>query len=410
MPYVPKPPRGVVSTTSSTAGSIKKVTYNANGSSSTITEETQYATWTHSRRDGLTRNKPRLIPPGLLWKPCTGYTASFVVERSVPGVQIYRSTAPARRGQIVARYEGDWYRNNFEVLGPYLIGTTYYPTAPGQNTLNRLYTELMQKVAARKTNYGESLAEARSTIKHLSNSAVTLFRAYQAARKGQWSQVARTLKVQKRRLKNGQSASERWLEYQFGWMPLMSDIYDSHALLTEGFRKKKYVMSSVRQLRDVTVFDGKPQRSSVSATYGKSVRVDRAKVFYSVKDTEMSRLAQMGLINPLEVAWAVVPFSFVVDWFLPVGNFLEALTARLGVDFIDGSLSTIVTTEARCTALPDNLFQAEVISNTIYGITSVKAYRRSRLGSFPIPGLYFKDPFSSSHLISALALVRQLAK
>jgi hypothetical protein len=40
--------------------------------------------------------------------------------------------------------------------------------------------------------------------------------------------------------------------------------------------------------------------------------------------------SRMGLVNPLSIAWEVVPFSFVVDWFLPVGNFLENLTSLAG--------------------------------------------------------------------------------
>jgi hypothetical protein len=40
----------------------------------------------------------------------------------------------------------------------------------------------------------------------------------------------------------------------------------------------------------------------------------------------------LGLINPAVVAWELVPFSFLVDWFIPVGKFLDSWTDQLGYD------------------------------------------------------------------------------
>jgi hypothetical protein len=39
---------------------------------------------------------------------------------------------------------------------------------------------------------------------------------------------------------------------------------------------------------------------------------------------ELSLQRSLGLVNPLEIAWEVVPYSFVVDWFLPVGSYIAA--------------------------------------------------------------------------------------
>jgi hypothetical protein len=35
--------------------------------------------------------------------------------------------------------------------------------------------------------------------------------------------------------------------------------------------------------------------------------------------------------------WEILPFSFVADWFLPIGPYLESLTAFHGLDFVSGS-------------------------------------------------------------------------
>jgi len=115
----------------------------------------------------------------------------------------------------------------------------------------------------------------------------------------------------------------------------------------------------------------------------------------------------MGLINPAEVAWELTPWSFVVDWFIPVGNFLEALTARAGVTFIDGCSAYKVVSDRHMTYMGYDS-GALPLTNS-FGITShCESYTRRKLGGFPYPGFYYKSPFSSKHALNALALVRQL--
>jgi hypothetical protein len=279
------------------------------------------------------------------------------------------------------------------------------PAAPSLSTRNRLATEVMQKVADRKTNFGESLAESRQTINHLAKTAFSLGRAYLSARKGRWRDVAHHLGVPVKKLKDGKSLADKWLEYQYGWMPLMSDIYDTHALITKGFREKVMLSAAVRQLE--TTYSTSSGNFNTERLEITAKRWDKMKVFYSIDDSDLSKLAQMGLINPVEVAWAVVPFSFVVDWFLPVGNFLEALTARLGVTFIDGYQGAGVESKVRSLLVPGNP-GGDLRENSRWVTTEAFSFSRTKLYNFPLPGLYFKDPFSTKHVISALALLRSL--
>jgi hypothetical protein len=43
--------------------------------------------------------------------------------------------------------------------------------------------------------------------------------------------------------------------------------------------------------------------------------------------------------NPLEWAWERVPFSFVVDWIIPVGSYIASLSVLQNVERIVGSVS-----------------------------------------------------------------------
>jgi hypothetical protein len=188
----------------------------------------------------------------------------------------------------------------------------------------------------------------------------------------------------------------------------MADVHDSIKLFQEGLRKKAQLMHSTRvqERSDSNVIDS-------SNLYYDSWE-DKAryvgKVFYKVNESQLSNLHQMGLINPLEVAWAVVPYSFVVDWFLPIGNVLEACTASYGVDFVDG-YHGLKAEYRRSKRGPMGDTGASGLTTVTHEIKlKATGYKRWKMTGFPQPRPYFKDPFSSTHIVSALALIRQLAR
>jgi len=42
---------------------------------------------------------------------------------------------------------------------------------------------------------------------------------------------------------------------------------------------------------------------------------------------------RVGLINPASIAWEVLPFSFVVDWFTGLGNAIDGFTDLAGLSY-----------------------------------------------------------------------------
>lgn len=410
MPYVPKPPRPSTFQEWKEDAVTAYRTWYANGEPRNSGVKTENLVVANSRVYNRTRNKVRVVK-GSLWKPCTDYgCATFEVSR-LSGSTFLRNSS----GQSIGVLTGPITGIGYQTWTPSFVGgfSGLLPHDPPRNVRNRLATELMQKVGARKTSYGESLAEARQTVGHLAKTVSSVAKALLAARRGRWGKVAEHLGVPFKRT-YGKTAAEKWLEYQYAWMPLLGDIYDTHALLQDGFRKKAMMMSSVRVLSDTetlkgNTFEAKVRRGHATVKY-------RGKVFYRVNDSALSKLNQLGLINPLEVAWAIVPYSFVIDWFIPVGNYLEALSARLGVDFVDGFYSVTVESNAsiwpRVTSLwgPLGSVDPEKTSTTMCTVSSLKSFRRWRYTGFPVPGLYYKNPFSSNHVTSALALLRQLTR
>lgn len=366
------------------------------------------------RTSSFVEEQQRRGPPFSSKRDGTGWRPPKPYKRSV--IQAYH-----RGGSVSGDYAGkrstftgepanksSWRNYNFNrVLNPY-----FYPK-PNSNDLSRANTEVLLKIKDQKVNYGEALAEARSTIAHLSKTARTLLRCFLYARKGKWTKVLKELKIQKGyKFKASKEVSGRWLELQYGWMPLMSDLSGTMELIQQGFRKDKYRFSAVREIkRPLTGYDvmspvaGNPLNHIV----GSGVQITKVKIYSEVRNSELHSLTQLGLTDPLQVAWALVPFSFVLDWFLPIGSFLEGLGATKGLDFVSGTCTVAV--KFRGTAYTQ--LNPSIIKNqTGYFVTdvAVEAMTRDILTTFPSPLLYYKSPFTTSHGLNALALFRQLTR
>lgn len=304
------------------------------------------------------------------------------------------------------------------------IGTTYANTnllrilsSTGQalwsqNDLFRSHTEVLVKLKDAKVNYGESLAEARKTFNHLSSTALSVLKAYRYARRGKWSKVLKTFQLSdKRRWSTSKEASARWLELSFAWTPLLSDIQGTYELLQTQLRTTEMLYSVVREI--TTRIDGSDITPTL-ANYrenkyiGDGFLKTKTKVYFRIKNEDLAFATSLGLTDPLQVAWALVPFSFMIDWFLPIGTCLEALGATKGLEFVSGTDVRYIQFTGRFYCTPVALTNSMTSTGLFSCPVSITGTRREVLNQFPRPFLYYKSPFSTSHGISALAVLRTI--
>lgn len=276
---------------------------------------------------------------------------------------------------------------------------------------NEANTRALNKLGGQKAQWGAALAESVKTANHLASSATQLLLAYRAARRGNWRQLQKILGLTdlRSRLTIGSFAANRWLEWRYGWIPLMSTIRDSYeALTTQLETKDMLIHGSGGSDRSST-----QQFDSYASTSRLTYRVkSNASQLCVVKLTarfqsEYWRSAnQFGLLNPFSIAWEVVPFSFVLDWFVPVGQVLEAITAKAGLDFKGGH-------EVWCTGGRSDITvvasQRQLLERG-HSTQEIFAVDRFYLGGFPSPMVYaVKQPFKTVRVLSALALWRSTA-
>lgn len=266
----------------------------------------------------------------------------------------------------------------------------------------RAITECLNKLNSGRVNYGNSVAEANTTLRHLGGALKDLSKAYFALKRGDVGAMARALGKKPHR---GSSPANAWLEYQYAWKPLFQDIHGAVDDLTQGLPKRGAYFSVVRNVRkdassgDVVV----NPRYTVTGSGSYSIR---CKVYARMGNEQLANLSTMGLVNPLAVAWELMPYSFVVDWVLPVGNVLNAITAPMGLIPLGHTIAHRVTA--------DWSFKTDVPEGWAGSLTpasrSIKAFHRTAGSGFPLPRLYWKSPWSGSHVTSALSLLTNLAK
>lgn len=184
-------------------------------------------------------------------------------------------------------------------------------------------------------------AQYAQTRDMIVNRATQLVRAARQIRKGQFAKAAKTFGVtQPKGATRKQQFASNWLEYVFGWLPIISDIHAACSAFTRPIPAGK-VRGQASIPFTVTTGYWPPSnavtgRTGVRSQYRHRVRIG-AEVH--VTNPNLWLANQLGVLNPAQVAWDAVPFSFVVDWFYDIGSFLESLTSMAGLEIKNGFMT-----------------------------------------------------------------------
>jgi hypothetical protein len=258
-----------------------------------------------------------------------------------------------------------------------------------------------------KVNLAVAWAEAQATANMVGTTASRIGRAYSSLRKGKWKDSLRHLGVASKRGKpRGSNVPSQWLELQYGWQPLLSDVYGACEQLANTRNQSRFWVATVVGTAMERTPYSREQHSDYGGiiTEGTLLNSEFVRLDYEPWNSFLQQLTNLGATNPAEVAWEKVPFSFVVDWFAPVGDYLHALDADVGFDFKSGSRSSLQ--EARTSSRPT---MGKTCSRHEWnGTMNWRQYKLERIvypGSpWPKwPG--FKNPISLGHMANGLALL-----
>lgn len=262
------------------------------------------------------------------------------------------------------------------------------------------------KMKQASVNLGVAYAERNATARLLGDTAKRIARSFTKLRKGQVRAAMRELGISnKRHEPRGSNVPNKWLELQYGWKPLLSDVYGACDALSKrhdgDWRVTAKASDSAKSLYTAR-FTG-PDAGFVEARVenGAFVRIDAL----PENDLTMS-LRSLGVTNPLLIAWELVPYSFVVDWAIPVGNWLESIDAMLGYSKASTSASLFTRGEWKDWGLTEKPSPNSLVRNNYFGIKKVVMLDRDASDGVPLPTFpRIKDPLSLGHMANGISLL-----
>lgn len=335
-------------------------------------------------------------------------------------------------GSAFANEEGDYTDNRWTAKYP--VGVLY---SPGQVKdlvdFFSLDSKLVGKIKGRTPEWNAPvfLGEARETVEMVVKTARTLQEVMVGLRRGRIDYALKHLGLtssnrrvtrdwNRRVLRDytavypkdpSKAAANAWLQLQYGWKPLLSDVKSAAEVLASHMSDNRFKLGRVSVSQKASDFgtravpySGVPAGSGTLSFFEEYTDSVRYVVYYR-PDEVFDSLGQVGLLNPALVAWELLPLSFVADWFLPIGNYLSGLDVGMRYNFVKGLQS-----------------RKQEVTGVLRGHTGnwkwdgspasyTRTYVRAQpMGSIPTPRasqLWFNPSLGASRIASGLALLRQ---
>lgn len=270
-----------------------------------------------------------------------------------------------------------------------------------------LQSRLARKIRGHSFNLAVNVAQSGQVASMITSNIRSFVGCIRSLKRGDFANAARSLgtgppRPSRERRMRSKDISGRWLEMQYGWLPAISDTFEA---------VKAY--ESITANRSWRVTASLKRKAVINAaghtTYIAPGTTQRSKK-YKVEFYDMpSAVRSLGMLDPLSVAWEIIPYSFVFDWFLPVGDYLENL-AVLGN--ISGRVmgSTLRRGSAAYGGNVGPNLQGKQIRRTGRSVSLVRTVSTSLPVQRPVfigaEGLLGK----SSRIKNAIALAHQLTK
>lgn len=218
-----------------------------------------------------------------------------------------------------------------------------------------------------------------------------------------------------------------WLTTRYGIAPSLMDIAGSVEALerADNGTFERYIITN--QSRRFAVESW--VESQVDAYYGRYVVLPvktwrthfrkyevKVRLDATIDDSFYLSLQDVGLTNPLLSGWEVIPYSFVMDWFVGVGDFLSAVNAfTTGYSFKAGSCTQYhdLSSDGYVTIDEDRCASANNLEPTLTMPFSARkrdeGFTRTVYSAPPFPTLVVKrDPLSFERMWDSIFLLSNL--
>lgn len=180
----------------------------------------------------------------------------------------------------------------------------------------------LQAFTTRTGGVGERLLQAAASDITSDFDALT-FLAELRQVKGMFLSLAPRLLKQMLAKPADKAGSNAWLQWQMGWKPFISDmqsIFDIVQNPKGASRNKKAKRTSVLEETPISISkvlaNGETHTVTGTSRFSGDIR--------AIVIADISAFTNNAYINPISTAWELIPFSFLIDYFIGIGNWIKA--------------------------------------------------------------------------------------
>jgi len=269
-----------------------------------------------------------------------------------------------------------------------------------------LVNKLRAKIAGSDFDPSVFLVEWHKSLQMIFDAATRIGMAWSYGRKGNLLAASRALTDGTgRAIATTKTPARNWLELQYGWLPLLSDAQSGAQYLATtgfGFLERTYYASRGHMVHNPV---GLGPGANPGEVANFSYRFYKKRIKAIIKSVDLATLS--GLLDPRAAVWEAIPYSFVLDWFIPIQNYLQACatsTALKGT-FVTSAKSEWGVLGVSNTANPWALTGPG--KDAYFACYGNFSRRVSTSLSVPLPtGKPLRKALSLTHTLNALALLR----
>jgi len=219
------------------------------------------------------------------------------------------------------------------------------PNASSSNAYNQAWSKFDEQVRG-TIGWATTIVQYRQTYDSLVKNITDLTGVFKDIKKLRFDRLFRRFKPPKGFKMKGKTFADRVLEWRFGWQPLWDDIHKTAEALGRDFddlKIKGTSRASWREYAEYTPpFSGGEIVEKRSATV---VQVYHLGAKVRITNPNALLFESLGFANPALVAYEVVPWSFVVNYFFSLEEYIRGLSPYLGVTLVDPYTSCLVKTD-----------------------------------------------------------------
>jgi len=327
---------------------------------------------------------------------------------------------------VQCEFPASWFTN----FGP-------IPLEFDNNNELKILAKLGDKARSHSFNGANFIAECHQPIKMIADISTSLAATLYGLRKGDFTRVSEILDAAKeygkpytnarskeiKKLMTVRSRSEffkdvknniiseeemaaRVLQYQYGIKPLLSDMHDGAEAISR-VNNDKYFLNGLQMK-----VKAKRTISATDTSYYASGITSRSRVIRctlrAVLKARPDYLTLLHVNDPLSAGWEVMPWSFVADWVLPIGTWLQSLDTVRSFEWGDCWRTLFEEIENKFVALQGDISGGVI---TLGDGASLKFVNVSRqiypigLSTFTPPLPEYKSGIVPEHWLNGISLL-----